>query len=75
MCFEKRFTFSPRHLGLLAHVRESLEAEGHTCHVEVTTVCKGKFTLHTLVAVPAKKEHPIVFTRATDYTEGLDFGL
>ncbi len=68
MCFEKRFIFTPLNEGLLllAHVREGLEAEGHTCHVEVTTVCHGKFTLHTLVAVPTKKEHPIVFTRATE---------
>jgi hypothetical protein len=65
MCFEKRFTFSPLHLGLLAHVRESLEAEEHTCSVEVTFMPVGKktFELHTLVAKPAKKEHPVVFTR------------
>ena len=64
MCFEERFTFSPRHLGLLAHVRESLEAVGHTCHVEVTFMPVGKkiFELHTLVAKPAKKLHPVTFT-------------
>jgi hypothetical protein len=66
MCFEKRFSFSPRHLGLLTHVRESLEACGHTCHVEVTFEGHGKFELHTLVAVPPKKEHPVIFTRATE---------
>ena len=37
MC-EMRFTFSPRHLGLLAHTREVLEAVGCVCHVEVTTM-------------------------------------
>jgi hypothetical protein len=66
MCFEKRYNFSPRHLGLLAHVRESLEAAGHTCHVEVEFLCKQQFELHTLIAVPAKKEHPIKFTRAKE---------
>jgi hypothetical protein len=66
---EKRYTFSPRHLHLLEHVRESLEACGHVCHVEVTFMTRHNFELHTLVAVPPKKEHPIVFTRAGDYHE------
>lgn len=59
-----RYTFSPRHLGLLAHTRESLEAGGFTCTVEVTTMTRHEFELHTLVAEPPKKLNPIKFTRA-----------
>jgi hypothetical protein len=60
---EERFTFSPRHLHLLAHVRTSLEAAGFRCTVEKTTMTRHKFELHTLVAVPPKKLHPITEQR------------
>ena len=62
---ERRFTFSPRHLDLLAHVRASHEAVGAVCHVEVTFEGHHKFELHTLVCVMPKKLNPIQFTRGT----------
>lgn len=51
----ERHTFSPRHLALLEHLRESLEACGFTCEVEVTFMMKHMFELHTLVATPPTK--------------------
>lgn len=50
-----RYTFSPRHLTLLDEVRKGLEAHGFTCTVEVTTMMKQAFVLHTLIATPPKK--------------------
>jgi hypothetical protein len=64
MEFEERFTFSPRHLHLLEHLRETKEALGCTSNVEVTTMTQHKFELHTLVIQHPAKENPVAFTRA-----------
>jgi hypothetical protein len=61
----ERYTFAPRHLHLLARVRTGLEAVGCTCTVEVTTTKHFGLELHTLVVERPRREHPIVFTRAT----------
>jgi hypothetical protein len=62
----KRFCFGVTHAGpeLLKHTRESMEASGHVCTVEVEFLGHHKFEIHTLVAVEPKKLHPVKFTRA-----------
>ena len=59
-----KFCFAPHHLGpeLLAHTRETLEAFGATCTVEVEVV--AHHVLHVLIAVMPPKLHPVKFTRA-----------
>ena len=64
----ERYSFSPRHLGLLAELRASLEAAGRTCTVEVHTV--ARFELHTLVA--SERERP---TTTIITAEGEHYGV
>ena len=63
---EDEFTFGKRDAGpggLLEHMRKTCEDAGFACRVEVTTMTRHKFELHTLIATPPKKLRPIVFTR------------
>src|SRR5208282_1145309 len=62
-----RYTFSPRHLHLLAHTRTSLEAAGYTCTEETSTMTQHHFVLHTLVATPPKRT-PVKYTPPLERT-------
>lgn len=63
-----RFCFGehPKCIEMLCHTMASMKEFGAKVTVETELVAHHKFVLHTVVAVPPKKEHPIVFTRATE---------